>query len=138
MATPARRRRREDAKGIARHRPSSTEPQNEIVNQRRRELIRKGIDDFAARQFQYYVPLLLSIGIVVGSCLAVGHAFDRRTPASESVGAGVGLLVGLVLWLALVAWFIYCGGGAALRDRRIARRRHEHINGVKRRRSQGK
>jgi hypothetical protein len=121
-------------------RPSGEEAarQNEIVNQRRRELIYKGIDDFNAHRLQYYIPLLLSICIVVGTCSVVGHAFDRSTPASESVGAGVGLLVGLVLWLALVTWFICRGGGAAVRDRRIARRRDEHINAIKRRRSQGK
>ena len=103
--------------------------------ERRRDLIRLGTDDLLAHRLTYFVPLLATLLVLCCSSAALGYAVDHRTSFSDSTGAGVGLLVGLFVWITAFIVFIGNGGGYVVRRRRSAKRHEDHVESLRRRRT---
>ena len=103
--------------------------------ERRRDLIRLGVNDFLAHRLAYFAPLYVSLLVLCCAFAGVGYAVDHRKSFNDSTGAGVGLLVGLLVWMAVWVAFIACGGGYVVRRKRAARRREAHVEAVRHRRT---
>jgi hypothetical protein len=93
-----------------------------------------GIDDAIAHRLEYLLLTIMSLFVVCAPFTFIGYAFDSGRPWGDSVGAGVGLLVGLALWVVLLVAAIANGGAQPLRDRCRERRRPAHIQSRRERR----
>jgi hypothetical protein len=105
------------------------------MDRRRRDLIRAGIADVNANPGRSSLLALASLAVVCAPCIALGYAFDEERRLAESTDAGGGLIIGFLIWLPLWGWFMARGGVAGVRQRRLARRREEHIQEIRNRRN---
>jgi hypothetical protein len=64
------------------------------------------------------VVMVFSLVVLVGGSTAIGYLVHHKGPLSQSTSAGIGLLVGLALWITFLVWFIVNGGVAGWRERR--------------------
>jgi len=93
-----------------------------------------GLDDLQGHRLEYFRPGVASFMLIFLFCALIGFAFDHNGSFGDSDGAGLGGLVGLVLWLGLVVLFVANGGGERIRKARRARRHDEHVAEVRSRR----
>lgn len=94
-----------------------------------------GLDDLQGHRLEYFLPGVASFMLICLLCALVGFAFDHSGSFADSDGAGLGGLVGLILWLGLVFLFVANGGGERIRKARRARRHEEHVAEVRSRRN---
>lgn len=97
-------------------------------------MVRMGIDDLLAHRLVRFVPGAVSVALVCGVFSLIGYAIDHGGSFGDSTGAGIGMLVGLIVWLGLLVAFIAIGGAKPFRDRRQARRHERHVEEIRRRR----
>ena len=82
-----------------------------------------GVNELAQPRFRLQLVLFVTCGAAMFGGAAVGYfGSGGDGPFRESVPAGVGLLIGLGVWLAGLAWFVAVGGSSEAR-RRLGHRR---------------
>jgi hypothetical protein len=115
-------------------RPGGSVGHHGTVERARRNLIKTGVDDFRAHRLEYFFPFVVSLVVVCAPLMFIGYVFDDEGRFGDSVGAGIGMLVGLAVWIILVVAFITTGAGQGWRNRRVERRRLARIEVRRKRR----